>query len=148
MTVRDPRTPNATPIVYGGRGTPGQHAFITGSPHSRHAVATASTDIWLLRRKEFHRVLGMSNVLTASTVEIVGSDAVTDYLGNRQGLTPERIAAWRTSALAGLTSGIIPKAVAVERHRDEFVRISDGIRQLPIFRGLSPPELRAVADRL
>ena len=121
---------------------------ITGSPHSRHTVATAPSGIWLLPRKEFHRVLGMSNALTTSTVEIVGSDAVTDDLEDRQGLTPERIAQWCTSALAGLTSGVIPDAVAVKRHRDEFARISDGIRRLPIFRGLPPSDLREVADRM
>ena len=148
VSVTDTRTLQHSAIVYGSRATPGQHAFITGSPHTHHAVATAQSHVWMLPREEFHRILGISSALTASTVEILSGDTVTDYLRERQGLSAEQIAEWRAAALAGLASGVIPNAVAVERHRDEFVRISDGIRRLPIFRGLSPRDLRAVADRL
>ena len=148
VSVTDPRDRGQARIVHGSRATPGQHAFITGSPHTHHAVATERSHVWMLPREEFHRILGISTALTASSIEIVASDTVTDYLRSRQGLTPDRIDEWRASAVTGLSNGIIPNAVTVERHRDEFVRISDGIRRLPIFRGLSPPDLRAVADRL
>ena len=40
VSVTDPRTQRHSPTVYKGRATPGQHAFITGSPHTHHAVAT------------------------------------------------------------------------------------------------------------
>ena len=148
VSVTDPHDREESANVHGSRATPGQHAFITGSPHTRLAVATERSHVWMLPREEFHRILGISTALTASTIELVGSDAVADYLRNRQGLTVEQVAEWRASALAGLSNGIIPNAVTVERRRDEFVRISDGIRRLPIFRGLSPSDLRAVADRL
>ena len=148
VSVTDPRDRGLAPVVYGSRGTPGQHAFITGSPHTHHAVATERSDVWMLPREEFHRILGISSALTASSIELVVGDRVADYLESRQGLTPEQVARWRANALTGLNNGIIPNAVAVARHRDEFVRISDGIRRLPIFRGLSPEDLRAIADRL
>ena len=148
VSVTDPRAQRQSPTIYGDRATPGQHAFLTGSPHTHHAVATEQSHVWMLPRDEFHRILGISTALTASVVDIVAGDTVADYLRNRQGLSPEQVDEWRTSALVGLTNGIIPNAVAVERHRDEFVRISDGIRRLPIFRGLSPDDLRAVAERL
>ena len=148
VSVSDPRERERVPIVYGRRATPGQHAFITGSPHTHHAVATERTHVWMLPREEFHGNLGLSTALTASTIEFVSSEGVAEYLKVRQGLTSDQIAEWRRSALAGLSSGIIPNAVTIERHRDEFVRMSDGIRRLPIFRGLSPEDLRAVADRL
>ena len=148
VSVTDPRTQRHPPVVYRGRATPGQHAFITGSPHTHHAVAIEQSHIWMLPREEFHRVLGISAALTASTMEIVAGDTVADYLKDRQGLTSEQVDRWRANTLVGLGAGVIPNAVAVERHRDEFVRISDGIRRLPIFRGLSPADLRAVANRL
>ena len=148
VSVMDPRARQHSPTVYRDRATPGQHAFITGSPHTHHAVATEQSRIWMLPREEFHRILGISVALAASTIEIVAGDTVTGYLKDRHGLTPEQIDEWRMSALAGLSAGIIPNAVTIQRHRDEFVRLSDGIRRLPIFRGLAPPDLRAVADRL
>ena len=148
VSIADPRDQGRSPVVHGSRATPGQHAFITGSPHTHHAVATEQSHVWMLPRDEFHRILGISTALTASVVDIVAGDTVAVYLRNRQGLSPEQVDEWRASALVGLSNGIIPNAVAVERHRDEFVRISDGIRRLPIFRGLSPDDLRAVAERL
>ena len=50
--------------------------------------------------------------------------------------------------MAGVVAGVLPKAVTIGRHRDDFVRTSAGIRSLPIFRGLSPADLSTIADRL
>ena len=57
VSVMDPRTQRHSPIVYRGRATPGQHAFITGSPHTHHAVATQICHVWMLPHEEFHRIL-------------------------------------------------------------------------------------------
>lgn len=148
VSTTDPGSLQGALLVHRIGGTPGQHAFITGSPHTRHAVATQDSRIWMLPREEFQRALGISATLAASTAEVVSSDSVAGYLENRQGLTCEQIARWRENALAGVGAGVLPKAVTIERHRDDFVRTSAGIRSLPIFRGLSPADLSTIADRL
>ena len=148
VSVTDPRNQGRVAAVHQERGTPGQHAFLTGSPHTHHAFASEESRIWMLPREAFHKVLGDSAALAAATLEFVNGDSVADYLEDRQGLAPEAIAGWRESAASGLGAGVIPNAVTIDRRRDEFVRISDGLRRLPIFRGLSPADLRAVADRL
>lgn len=148
VSTTDPSLPSGNPAVHRTGGTPGQHAFITGSPHTRHAVATQDAQVWMLPREEFQKAVGISEPLAAATTKLISSDAVTEYLKNRQGLTGEQVSHWRESAFAGVAAGVLPSAVGIERHRDEFVRTSAGIRSLPIFRGLSPPDLSAVADRL
>ena len=148
VSVTDPRNQGRVAAVHQERGTPGQHAFLTGSPHTHHAFASEESRIWMLPREAFHKVLGESAALAAATLEFVNGESVADYLEDRQGLAPEAIAGWRESAASGLGAGVIPNAVTIDRRRDEFVRISDGIRRLPVFRGLSPADLRAVADRL
>ena len=147
-SVTDPRNQGRVAAVHQERGTPGQHAFLTGSPHTHHAFASEESRVWMLPREAFHEVLGNSAVLAAATLEFVNGDSVADYLEDRHGLAPEAVASWRESAASGLGAGVIPNAVTIERRRDEFVRISDGLRRLPIFRGLSPADLRAIADCL
>ncbi len=89
VSTTDPGSLQGAPLVHRIGGTPGQHAFITGSPHTRHAVATQDSRIWMLPREEFQRALGISATLAASTAEVVSSDSVAGYLENRQGLTCE-----------------------------------------------------------
>lgn len=148
VSTADPALPSDPPSVHRSGGTPGQHAFITGSPHTRHAVATRDSQIWMLPREEFQRALAISAPLAAAAMKLVSDDSVTRYLKDRQRLTAEQVARWRESALAGVTAGVLPNAVTIERNRDEFVRTSAGLRSLPIFRGLSPADLSAIADRL
>jgi CRP-like cAMP-binding protein len=148
VSTTDPALPDGAVSTHRPGGTPGQYAFITGSPHTRHAVATRDSQIWMLPREEFQRALGVSAPLSAATRRLVSDEIVTDYLRERQGLTGEQVAQWREGALEGVTSGVLPNAVTIERQRDEFVRTSTGIRSLPIFRGLSPEDLNATADRM
>ncbi len=148
VSTTDPALPSDPPAVHRAGGTPGQYAFITGSPHTRHAVATQDSQVWMLPREEFQRALAISAPLAAAVMKLVSDDSVTRYLKERQRLTAEQVARWRESALAGVTAGVLPSAVTIERNRDEFVRTSAGLRSLPIFRGLSPADLSAVADRL
>ncbi len=149
ITRTDHRAGRHRADVLGAGSSFGWRAFITGSPHAFNAVATAESDVWLLPRDDFDQVLEASATLAESLLEIVSSQAITEYLESRQGLTTGQIAEWRENAVGSLRGGeAIPNAVAVDRHRNEFVRISDGIRRMPIFRGLSADELRSVADRL
>ena len=85
MSVTDPRNQGRVATVHRERGTPGQHAFLTGSPHTHHAFASEESQIWMLPREAFHKVLGDSAALAAATLEFVNGDSVADYLEDRQG---------------------------------------------------------------
>ena len=103
VSTTDPALPDGAASTHRAGGTPGQYAFITGSPHTRHAVATQDSQVWMLPREDFQRALGVSAPLSAATKRLVSEETVTDYLTERQGLTGEQVARWRESALeAGL----------------------------------------------
>ena len=149
VTLSDPRDPEYEPVVVQAGSSFGRRAFVAGASHIRSAIATQDSKLWMLPSDSFDHALEHSAALAAATESMISGDEVANYLRKDHGLSTAQYDDWRDNAVAGLRGGgILPRALNIERHRDEFVRMSDGIRRIPIFRGLPPEELRAIAEKM
>lgn len=149
VTITDPRMGRQLSGVWTDGQTFGWHAFITGSPNTRNAVATEESSIWKLSREHFQNLLHQSPNLVNATKDVIASDLVAEYLMDRQELTRQQYTEWRDNAIQVLENdNEILNAISLNRHQEEFVNVSNRIGRIPLFRGLSRKKLAAVADRL
>jgi CRP-like cAMP-binding protein len=150
VTLTDPAAAGRKSDIVLGKGASfGRRAFLTGAPHVRDAVATKDTLVWMLAREDFDRVLEQSHALAEATETMISGSIIGHYLTAHYGLSEAAVEDWRANARASLRAGgNVPNAVTIEHRHDALVRVSDGVRHMPIFQGLPTNELKAVAERL
>ena len=69
-------------------------AFFTGCPHATVAVATTSTSIWLIPRKEFEILIQHTPCLAEKLRKLLKGDEVVKYLIERQEMSPKNSEEW------------------------------------------------------
>lgn len=133
----------------GANDTFGRMAFFTGCSHQTAAVTSADTQLAVLPRPDFERLLQTSPQLVEATQGLIQGQEVADYLQQRHGLTLPQVKAWVSRAVASLgQERSIPDAVPVERQTGEFLRLARQVRRFPLFAHLPLDDLEEIADRL
>ena len=126
----------------------GRLAFITGCSHASSAIVTRSARLAILSRSEFEELMRESPRLVENTRHYLQSQEIADYLTQR-GLAVSDLQPWVTAAQQSLEqSGLIPEAIPVEDHQDEFLQRLNQIQRLPIFSPLAIDDRQEFADRL
>ena len=127
----------------------GKLAFLTGSPHQMVAVTTRETQLDILPRPDFEQLLQTSPRLAQATEQLLQSEEVASYLQQRHQLTLSQVRDWVAAAITSLREErMIPPAVQVENHAQEFLNLARQIRRFPVFKDLPDADLREIADRL
>ena len=83
----------------------GRLAFVTGARHTKSAVATMDTQVWVLRRRDFERLLRESPLLEEQVRKIVQAENVAAYLQERHEFNADAAARWVRNAVRSLETG-------------------------------------------
>jgi len=127
----------------------GRMAFFTGAPHASIAMTTTDTQLWILPKPAFDRLLKTSPTLVEAVKRFLRSDEIAFYLQKRQGMTPQKVQAWVKHAVRELETRSAPQEViSIERKDQELEHILTQVKRIPIFQNLSPSDARAVAARV
>jgi len=124
-------------------------AFFTGAPHASIAMTTTDTQLWILPKPAFDRLLKTSPTLVEAVKRFLRSDEIAFYLQKRQGMTPQKVQAWVKRAVRELETRSPPQEViSIERKDQELEHILAQVKRIPIFQNLSPSDACAVAARV
>ncbi|MGK7881896.1 MAG: cyclic nucleotide-binding domain-containing protein [Crocosphaera sp.] len=127
----------------------GQFSFLTASPHKTIAQTTEDTEIDILPRPDFEKLLPTSPYLCQQMEQFWQSENLHNYLEKRQGLEQNQIKSWVSKATETMyREGTILPAVEVKDHEEEFLQIARQIMRFPVFRYLYHHELLEIAQRL
>ena len=89
----------------------GGMAFLTGARHTASAVATRKTAVWMLRKQDFMKLLGMDPELEHRIRDYLEGREVTDYLERKQHFDYGRAMRWVRKAIRNMDTGqLIPAA--------------------------------------
>ncbi len=145
----DSLSPDQPHTTLKANDTFGSMAFVTGSPHKTMAQTTRSTQLAILPKPDFEQLLQMSPTLVETTEHFLQAEQVANYLQKRQGLTLIQVKDWVKKASASLRKQrLIPDAVCIDHHIDEFLQLARQIRRFPVFEHLPLDDLEEVAERL
>ncbi|NBD17267.1 MAG: cyclic nucleotide-binding domain-containing protein [Cyanobacteria bacterium] len=89
----------------------GRMAFFTGAPHASIAITTTDTQLWILPKPAFDRLLKTSPTLVEAVKRFLRSDEIALYLQKRQGMTPQKVQAWVKHAIRELETRSAPQEV-------------------------------------
>lgn len=89
-------------IELGTHAAFGYMAFLIGGNHSRSAVATANTGVWVLRRKDFSDLLTILPQLAKQVQVFIQQSKVVDYLIDRQQLSQNSARKWVKQSLKSI----------------------------------------------
>ncbi len=124
-------------------------AFFTNAPHATVGRGFDEVRLWVFPRGDFNGLLRELPVLQTRLAELIDGEEVATYLAERHGLSGTEIDDWREEAIAAVLFGDpIPPAVESDRRMDEFEEVCGRIARLPLFRGISPEEVREVGARV
>jgi len=127
----------------------GRMAFFTGAPHATIAMTTTDTQLWILPKLAFDKLLKTSPTLVEAVKRFLKGDEIAFYLQKRQGMTPQKVEAWVERAVREIETRSAPEEVILIERRDrELEDILTQVRRIPIFQNLSPADARAVARRV
>ncbi len=125
----------------------GHMGCITGAPRATYAVATATTRLWVVTDEALREAVDSSPELAQHLCEFINGPAVAEHLLTYHRLQPDQVRTWVDHSVEGIRRGAMAgAAVAVDRHRDTFVAVSDRISRFPLFKDLPQEEIDAIAD--
>ncbi|MGK7948779.1 MAG: cyclic nucleotide-binding domain-containing protein [Xenococcaceae cyanobacterium] len=149
VELLDPQAELRPLAILKANDTFGKLAFITGSPHQTMAVTTQETQLDILPRPDFEQLLQTSPRLVQATEQLLQSEQVANYLPQRHQLTRSQVQNWIALAINSLRQErIIPPAIQVDNHAEEFLNLARQIRRFPVLSHLPEADLREIADRL
>ncbi len=127
----------------------GQFSFLTASPHQTVAQTAEDTEIDILPRPDFEKLLPTSSYLCHQLEQFWQTPELHDYLQQRQGFDATETKPWlKTATETMYRKGTILPAVEIEDHAEEFLEIARQITRFPVFRYLYHHELQEIAQRL
>lgn len=92
----------------------GTFSFLTGTPHSKTAVAVSDVSVWVLRKRDFETLLQGSQRLEQAVRSFIQEAPVTDYLRAHHDFDHQSAARWVRLALRNMDAGrLIPSAADV-----------------------------------
>ncbi|MHC4267235.1 MAG: cyclic nucleotide-binding domain-containing protein [Planctomycetota bacterium] len=125
--------------VFGGM------AFFTGRFHATEAIATTDTNVWLLPRRRFEKLIHYTPHLAKKLEEFLKGDKVSEYLMERQNMSPETSKEWVDKMIQYYGDGEVSETAGFNSEM-EFKQIMEKIKRIPVFQKLPSEEIDKVAS--
>ena len=127
----------------------GWRALITGSPFSYSAFALTNVSLLVLPRQAFETLNLNSSEARQKVQLMLRSENILSYLQEDQGLSQQQAEDWLDQASKSLvTSGVVPPAIRVRRHRHAFRNKLEYMQHIPLTQGLSQAAQEQISSRL
>ena len=145
VDLLDPKKEMRSLYNLGKKDVFGSMAFFTGRFHATEAIATTDTNIWLLPRRRFEKLIQYTPHLTNKLEEFLKGDKVSEYLMERQGMSTETSKEWVDKMIQYYGDGEVsePKGFDAEI---EFKQIMEKIKRIPVFHKLPSEEIDKVVS--
>ncbi|MBF0250883.1 MAG: cyclic nucleotide-binding domain-containing protein [Alphaproteobacteria bacterium] len=112
VVLVDPADHGAQPVTVGGGDAFGAMSFLTGSRHTVSAVATAPTRAWVMRRREFDRLIRRMPQLDRQVARFLQDAGFPEYLERKHNLRAKLALKWMNQAVKNLDAGRLLPQVA------------------------------------
>ncbi len=127
----------------------GWRALITGSPFTYSAYALTNVTLLVLPRQAFETLTLNSSEARQKVQQMLSSENILLYLQEDQGLNQQQAEDWLEQASKSLiTSGVVPPAIMVRRHRHAFRNKLEYMQHIPLTQGLSQAAQEKISSRL
>jgi CRP-like cAMP-binding protein len=127
----------------------GRTALFSGSPHALAAVAREDSTLWVVPKSSLCQLLENSPIFQQVLHRWLRQPEVAEYLRDRHGFVGQDLDRWMDHAAASLIQHArIPESVPLERNKERFQALAEGLRRIPWLSHLSPREASALSGHL